>query len=101
MNVYKRELRRLSEALNNLGPCRKRIAVMHFPPTHPGLYRSEFMQLLEEHGIQLCVYGHTHVPSSGDFVGDFVRGGVIYRCVACNLVDFEPLIIDELVPYLT
>lgn len=91
--IYERELLRLRlslEAGRKLAGARPLIASIHYPPFGADGRATGFSELIEEHGVALCVYGHLHGRHAHRtaVVGE-VRG-VHYRLIACDYLGFEP-----------
>lgn len=91
--LFNRELERLKMSLANLDPGAKiRIAMTHYPPIGADLKPSRAAQILEEHNIAICVFGHLHNLKSGlDIFGE--ARGVRYALTACDYIHFQPMII--------
>ena len=91
--IYKRELERLKTALD---PLRGResefdalIVALHYPPTNNRHEPSGFIELIEEYGADVCVYGHLH----GDDIRTALkgsRGTTAYYLVSADAADFAP-----------
>ena len=92
--IYLRELERLRLALKALPrSVETRVAMLHYPPLLPHHLKTGFTDLLEEHGIDLCVYGHLHRPQrSRPYQG--VRNGVRYLLLSCDFQDFSPVSLE-------
>jgi len=92
--IYKRELIRLRMALDS---AQKRglpiLAMTHFPPLLKDWRDTEFTALLEEYGVERCVYGHLHgVGIRNGFNG--THNGIAYRLVSCDAIGFSPVAIS-------
>jgi uncharacterized protein len=94
--IYLREVQRLKLSLDEakrLAAGRPLIAAIHYPPFAADKARSPtgFSTQIEEAGVKLCVYGHLHGRHAHRtaFVG--ARGGVEYRLIACDYLDFRPV----------
>jgi uncharacterized protein len=90
--LYKREIERLKLSLASLkGKTYSRIlAAMHFPPINSRREPSEVTDLLERHGVDVCIYGHLH----GDGIANGFNGtrnGVRYQLVSADSVGFTPV----------
>lgn len=99
--IYERELVRLRlslEAGRKLAGSRPLIASIHYPPFGADGRPTGFSELLEEHGVSLCVYGHLHGRHAHRtaVVGE-VRG-VRYQLIACDFLGFEPIKVWPLEP---
>lgn len=66
------------------------VAMLHFPPFDAPEIPSGFSDLLERHGVSLCLYGHLHGPGLSGAFGGVLRG-VEYRLVSCDGLGFELL----------
>lgn len=91
--IYERELLRLGMSLKagrKLAGDRPLIASIHYPPFGADGRATGFSELIEEHGVALCVYGHLHGRHAHRtaVVGE-VRG-VRYQLIACDFLDFVP-----------
>ncbi|MEN9654212.1 MAG: hypothetical protein RL235_324 [Chlamydiota bacterium] len=91
--IFNRELDRLKLSLKAMKPDAKvRIAMTHYPPIGLDLGVSRASQILEEHRIDACVFGHIHNLKAGRAPFGEARG-VRYYLTACDYLDFKPLII--------
>ena len=92
--VYKRELCRLEASLmagKALGGTRT-VCALHYPPLYEGYECKEIVELLEEYGVDLCLYGHLHGPSHRlAFIG--VKNNVEYRLIASDYLNFTPILL--------
>lgn len=96
--IYERETLRLGLCLKQLQAAdpdhgRRHIVMLHYPPLTQKSPSSAFTGLLEEAGVDLCIYGHLHgFAHAGAFEGSITPGkGTIYRCVASDFLGFKPL----------
>ncbi|MBN2585769.1 MAG: metallophosphoesterase [Candidatus Fermentibacteraceae bacterium] len=93
--VYRRELLRLEMALEAAGGLmdrrRKLVVMMHYPPIVGGA-PTEFADMMSDRGVDVCVYGHIHcAPGCWPERLDTESGGVLYRLVSADRLDFTPL----------
>lgn len=93
--IYLREIERLKLSLQSgraLAGDRPLIAAIHYPPFAADRGRSStaYTDLLEQFGVALCVYGHLHGASAHRTAFEGERGGVRYRLIACDFLDFRP-----------
>jgi len=95
--VFRRELVRLQSSIADadarFGRERPRIAMVHFPPWLDGRPPTEVVPILERAGVRLCVYGHLHGDDQRLAV-EGPRGGIDFRFVAADAVDFRPVPIE-------
>jgi len=67
-----------------------KIAMTHYPPISADLQLSRASTLLEEFGVQICVFGHLHNLKKDKPMFGQVRG-VKYLLTAADYLDFRPL----------
>lgn len=91
--IFERELERLKLSLAYLNPEAKvRIAMTHYPPIGADLKPSRAAQILEQHQIQICVFGHLHNLKAGlDLFGE--AKGIRYVLTSCDYIHFQPIAI--------
>lgn len=89
--LYERERERLRLSLAALpADAERRIAMLHYPPLLPRQRDTGFTELLEQAGIDLCIYGHLHrLKGIRPFQGE--HRGVRYVLVSCDFVGFSPV----------
>ena len=86
--VYRRELTRLERSLQAAGEAEK-LAFLHYPPKYQGYLCREIVELLEKYRVSRCFYGHLHGPAHKLAIqGE--AGGVDYRMVSADYLDFQP-----------
>lgn len=89
--IFKRELERLELSLKQLNKeARLRIAMTHYPPIGAHLASSQVSQLLENYGVEICVFGHLHNVTQGKLCFGKSRG-VSYYLTSADYLDFKPL----------
>jgi hypothetical protein len=92
--IFARELEYLKSSLREgerLGGRGKfLLAMTHYPPLPLGGGASEVAGLLAEAGVRLCIYGHLH-GADVRRAPEGPRGGVEYRLVSADAVDFQPV----------
>lgn len=91
--IFVRELDRLKLSLEKLDPKAKhRIALTHYPPIGPNLKPSRASALLEDYGVDICVFGHLHNVKELDF-GE--ARGVRYIFASADYLGFTPIKVLE------
>lgn len=87
--IFERELGRLKMSLAALHKDAKvRIAMTHYPPISHDLKPSKASKILEDHHVDICVFGHLHNLKAGfSLFGE--RNGVRYVLTACDYVRFQ------------
>lgn len=90
--IYRREIGRLELSLLHARKRGRRsiIAALHYPPFNRRNSPSGFTELLESYGVRHCVFGHIH-DQGRERIFQGQRGGVTYRFVAGDGVDFTPV----------
>ncbi|MBQ6621694.1 MAG: metallophosphoesterase [Mogibacterium sp.] len=95
--IYRRELGRLEMSLKEArkSGAERIIVCMHYPPADDRLRQSEFTDLLEAYGAEICVYGHLHGMQS---FGRGIKGthrGVSYYLTSLDYLGAIPKLIFE------
>lgn len=91
--IYEREVGRLRAALQSLkekaGEYDQLIVALHYPPVNERHEPSGFIELINEYGADVCVYGHLH----GEGIQSALTGlhqRTRYHLVSADAVDFTP-----------
>lgn len=89
--IFERELERLKMSLRQMNPSAKvKIAMVHYPPISADLKPSRTSAILEEFGVQICLFGHLHnVKKEKPMFGE--ARGIKYSLTAADYLDFRPL----------
>lgn len=90
--IFRRELMRLEKSLCSLNPrAKKRLVMTHYPPLGPGMEETRVTRMLEEHRVDICVFGHVHslMHTKDPLFGEL--NGVRYVMTAGDYVDFHPV----------
>ncbi len=90
--IFSRELDRLRLSLSQLDPKASfRIAMTHYPPIGADLKPSRASQILEEFGINICVFGHLHNLKKECLPLFGTARGIRYELTSCDVIDFKPV----------
>lgn len=93
--IYQRELNRLSLSLQSIDPhAKKVIAMFHFMPCNDLHEKSGFIDLLEEYGVQHCIYGHLHQGAFHLRLPE-VKWGIHFSLVSGDYLNFQPLLLED------
>ena len=91
--IMRREVMRLEASLKAAGD-REKLVFLHYPPIFQKYRCEPILDLLREHGVRLCCYGHIH--------GKGIRlayqgwdGCTEFRLVSADALDFEPLALSN------
>ena len=87
--VYRRELMRLERSLQAAGEAPIKLAFLHYPPKYQGYVCQEIIDLLEQYRVSRCFYGHLHGPAHKLAIQG-PAGGVDYRMISADYLDFRP-----------
>lgn len=89
--IFNRELERLKLSLKQMDPRAKhKIVMTHYPPIGADLKSSRVSDILEEFGIEVCVFGHLHNLKKDAPLFGTIRG-VRYILAASDHLDFWPI----------
>ena len=92
--IFDRELERLKLSLKCMHKdATLRICMTHYPPISADLQASRASQILEEHGVNICVFGHLHNISSKAPTLFGEKNSVRYYLTSCDYLHFHPLAI--------
>lgn len=89
--MLNREQLRLTMSLDSRDSDLPTLVAIHYPPFYPSQRTSPYRDLLETYGVTACVYGHLHGNAAGAGP-EGCYGGVEYRLVAADAVDFAPVL---------
>lgn len=93
--VWARELQRLQLSLQSArkAGAAEIIVMLHYPPADDRLQPTEAVQILRETpAVRDVVYGHLHGwQGRPAYTGE--HDGITYRLVACDYVDFTPVLV--------
>lgn len=89
--VFKRELLRLEMSIKSMKKdLDKRIVMLHYPPfSFKDKKPNEFVDIMKEHNIDICIYGHLHAEGHKFAVEGNIEG-IEFHCVACDFIEFDP-----------
>lgn len=94
LRVYKRELHRLRLSLESIDDeVNKKIVMLHYPPFKMDLEPNDFHDIMLEHEVAICLYGHLH-SDGHKFARENKIDGIEYYCIASDYIDFKPKLID-------
>lgn len=87
--IMRRELLRLETSLNAAGD-RKKLVFLHYPPIFIKYYCQEILDMLQEHDVSLCCYGHIHGKGCNAAFNGW-RGCTEFKLVSADHVNFTPI----------
>lgn len=94
--IYERERQRLILSLEDAARYadKKIIVVMHYPPFEKNDPSGGFMDILQNYGVEECIFGHLH-DNAYKTAPLGVINGIKFRLVSCDYLDFVPLLIKK------
>lgn len=94
--VFRRELLRLEMSLNNIQEeVERKIVMLHYPPFNVDSQANEFVDLMKDHDVDICVYGHLHAEGHKHVIEGNIDG-IDFHCISSDYIKFMPkLIIGE------
>ena len=90
--IYNRELNRLKLSLQSLPEVDKKIAILHYPPFNIDLTPNEFVSIMKEFDVDICLYGHLHSEGHKYAVEGNIDG-IEFHCVSSDYINFIPKLI--------
>lgn len=87
--IYNRELMRLRNSLSSVDKDAKyKIVMIHYPPFNMKLESNEFVEIMKEFEVDLCVYGHLHAEGH-KFAREGKIDGIDFYCISSDYLEFE------------
>ena len=88
--IFNRELNRLRLSLESIKePVDKKIVMIHYPPFNMDLKPNEFVDIMKEFNVDICLYGHLHAEGHEYAVEGKIEG-IEFHCISCDYIDFIP-----------
>ena len=93
--IYQRELLRLEMSLEaaRMDGYDQLLVTLHYPPWNARLEKTGFIQIMEEFGVRVCLYGHLHGADHKNALQG-LREGIIYYFTSSDYLDFTPIPLD-------
>ena len=85
----RREIMRLETSLKAAGD-KKKIVFLHYPPIFLSYRCEEILELLKQHEVRLCCYGHIHGKGCNVAFNGWT-GGTEFKLVSADFVNFVPV----------
>lgn len=91
--IFKRELLRLEMSLSHIKDTDKtRIVMLHYPPFNVDLSPNEFVAVMKDFHVDICLYGHLHSEGHSQIVEGRIEG-IDFYCVSSDYINFNPKLI--------
>jgi len=91
--ILLREVGRLETSIKKAEEASKEpLVFLHYPPICNGYCCEEIMNVLKEHNVKNCYFGHLHGRAADTaFEGEY--DGIIFRLISCDHTHFAPVIV--------
>ena len=88
--VFKREVNRLDISLGSIKKnVSKKIVMIHHPPFNfSDSSPNEFVEVMKNHNVDICIYGHLHADGHKFAVEGNIEG-IEFHCVSSDYINFE------------
>lgn len=73
------------------------VVFLHYPPVSANAHSEELLEVMQEYGVTTCYYGHLHGKSCENAVNGWYDG-IYYQLISCDYVQFDPVIVNVLLP---
>lgn len=88
--IFTRELNRLKLSLESIkDQVDKKIVMIHYPPFNMDLNPNEFVDIMKEYHVDICLYGHLHAEGHKYAIEGKIQG-IDFHCISSDFIDFMP-----------
>lgn len=88
--IFARELLRLEMSLKDINEdIKKKIVMTHYPPFDMNSKPNEFVEVMKEYNVDICIYGHLHADGHKYAVEGNIDG-IEFHCVSSDYINFIP-----------
>lgn len=87
--IFDRELNRLRLSLDHIKNKEKKIVMLHYPPFNMDGSPNEFVDIMKDYDVDICIYGHLHAEGHRFIVEGEIQG-IDFYCMSSDYVDFKP-----------
>ncbi len=94
--IYERERQRMILSLEDARqlPAKEVLAAFHFPPVDQTGISCGFLDILQNYGVQKCLFGHLHAEAHRNAPqGEY--HGIHLKLVSCDYLNFTPICIKK------
>ncbi len=90
--IRKRELGRLKLSLDFAKKISNELLVfLHYPPVYREYVCEDILSLLDEYGVKTVYHGHIHGSGFNSSVSNY--GGLEFKLISADCVDFTPILV--------
>lgn len=94
--IFQRELGRLKLSLDSVPKhIPNKIVMLHYPPVNGKLEKSALVELMEQYGVDTCLYGHLHSYAMHNSLNG-EHWGIQFQLVSADYLGFMPKLICEI-----
>lgn len=94
IKVLNREVGRLNMSIESGKKTGKEpIVFLHYPPYFAGTECTEIINVLVNHRIKRCYYGHIHGKRNFQFAFEGEYKGIEFKLISCDRVGFTPVLV--------
>jgi len=88
--IFNRELNRLRLSLDSLRKnVTTKIVMLHYPPFNADFSPNEFVWLMKDYKVDICIYGHLH-GEGHKHIHEGLIEGIEFHCASSDYIDFIP-----------
>lgn len=90
--IIKREAIRIEASLKSVKEDAEKVLFLHYPPLYGSQELTEYINIMQEHGVKRCYYGHIHGRGhTSAVVGE--RYGIEFFMISSDYLGFMPKIV--------
>jgi uncharacterized protein len=90
LKIYNREIERLKLSLaSDTNKTGRKLVVFHYPPVSISDKCNEFTKIMDEHSIDMCIFGHIHSTEAFEEY-NMTIGKTCYKLVSSDYLGFTP-----------
>lgn len=88
--VFNREINRLKLSLQSIKEnVKTKIVMLHYPPFNVDGTPNDFVELMKDYDVSICVYGHLHDEGHKYIIEGGIKG-IEFYCIASDYLEFIP-----------
>lgn len=88
--IFNRELNRLRLSLESLDKTiEKKIVMLHYPPFNIDSSPNDFVKIMKEFKVDICIYGHLHAEGH-KYIVEGIVDDIEFHCVSSDYLNFIP-----------
>jgi len=92
VKIMARETARLKASLMTAGDAAEKLCFLHYPPRIKNHAFQDVIEVMNEHGVKNCWYGHLHGTGHRSAICGVVDG-IDYKMISADYIDFTPQLI--------